>query len=191
MGKRGNIFTRHPKGKEIFEKLINRRMGPSEAARLLGTSPQNVHNHLKKHGLKPKRTQESYSPLEQAKDQLATMAKMSFDIGGTTDQETTTAIGWKVLQQGLLKLLDADITAGEFVQVANSLRRMFEFAIQKEVPEIKMSEPLVIDKESEDRIIKRVGDYCEHCPYRAAFDKKKAREQDKFRLESRQSPSLG
>ena len=112
----------------------------------------------------------------------------------TIDKDSTKdlvgAVGWRSLLQGMLLLSNEDIEPEQYVRVANTLIRMFEFQFRNRVPEIPAS-TVKLDKETEDRLIQRLDEFCEQCPYHRAFRKKKAGEQNKFRLEPRQSPPVG
>jgi hypothetical protein len=192
--KRTNVFSRHPDGEEILTKVLNKQMKQTEAARLLGCSGANVSNYLKKRNLRPtldqKRSTRGPSTSDQLLDGLESLGEMNLRIDTDTSMNMLGAVGWRAILQGMLKMTQDNLEPEQYVRLGNTLIRMFEFQFRNRVPEIPAS-TVKIDRETEDRLIQRLDEFCEQCPYHRNFHERKARKQDKFRLEPRQSSPMG
>jgi len=192
--KRTNVFSRHPEGEEILTKVLNKQMTQTEAARKLGCSGANISNYLKNRNLRPtlaqKRSTRGPSTTERMIETLESMGELNVTIDKETPMNMIGAVGWRSIQQGLLMMSQGELDPEQYVRIGNTLIRMFEFQFRNRVPDIPATQ-VSIDKETEDRLIQRLDEFCEQCPYHRNFHERKAREQDKFRLEPRQSPPLG
>jgi hypothetical protein len=192
--KRQNVFTRHPDGTEILEKLINKKMTMTKAAEKLGCTVANVSIYLRDHNLRPtlkqRQLREDLSPEELAMDQLAGLEKIILEVDGKTPMQLTAAVAWRTIVHGLLKLRDGDLSANEYVNVSQTLMRALQYQFKNPIPDIP-EELMKLDPETEDRIIQRMEDFCEQCQYRRAYDERTAKEQNKFRMEPQESPPVG
>lgn len=191
---RSTVFSRHPKGEEILAKLINKQMTQTEAARILGCSVPNISSYLARRNLRPSLAQRKPtrgpSSSELAISQLDALDQMTLTIDGKTPLELLGAVGWRALQHGLTLLSQGELDADQYVKVSNQLLRMYEFQFRNRIPDIP-KESVKIDKETENRLIQRLGEFCEQCQFRRAFDERKIKEQNKYRMESEQSASMG
>ena len=192
--KRTNVFTRHPEGEEILAMVLNKQMTQTQAALKLGCSGANVSNYLKNRNLRPtlnqKRSTRGPSTREQLLDGMESLGDFNLKIDTDTSMSMLGAVGWRAILQGMLKMTQDNLEPEQYVRLGNTLIRMFEFQFRNRVPEIPAS-TVKIDRETEDRLIQRLDEFCEQCPYHRNFHERKARKQDKFRLEPRQSPPVG
>lgn len=192
---RQNVFTRHPEGMKILEQLINKEIKQVDAARKLGCTSANISIYLRDHNLRPTREerkpQHEPTTAENLVEQLAAMEEFSVPIDGKTPSNLTAAAGWQTtLKKGLAMMIAGNLDADGFVKLANVLMRMMQFSFKYPVPDIPQ-ELVKIDEETEARLIKALGAFCDQCPYLKAFNARKAIEQSKFRLEPEQSASVG
>jgi len=193
---RENVFTRHPKGADILQKILNKTLSQTAAAQLLGCTPQNISIYLKSKKLRATRKDKlptaGPTALDLAREKLTGLEEVTFTIDGKTPNEMIASIGWKTIQQGLLILSKNEgLEPEQYVKVTNQLMKMWEFQFRHEVPEIPQEE-LRISKEQEKELKKQVfEDHEKWCPYKQPFIKRKADKQRKARLESSQSSPVG
>lgn len=191
---RQNVFTRHPDGNEILELLINKKISQVKAAERLGCTSANISIYLKDHNLRPTLAQRQPKPAPSASellmDKIEALGEFSLSIDSKTPDELTAAVGWRAMLQGLLKMSVDDLEPDQYVKVANVILRMMQYQFKNPVPRIP-DELVKLDPETENRIIQRLGAFCEQCAFRRNFDERKTREQNKQRLEPQQSPPMG
>lgn len=191
---RETVFTRHPNGEEILAKILNKQMTQTEAARILGCSVPNISSYLARRNLRPSLAQRKSvrgpTPSELVVSQLDELGQMTLVVDGKTPIDLLGAVGWRTLHHGLTLLTEGELDADQYVKVSNQLLRMYEFQFRNRIPDIP-EKTVKIDRETENRLIQRLGEFCEQCRFHRAFDENKVKEQNKYRLEPKQSSSVG
>jgi len=187
---RENVFTRHPNGEEILAKVLNKQLSQTQAADLLGCTSANVSAYLKSRNLRPslaqRKSPRAPSNIDLSLEKLDELGQITLTVDGKTPLDLMGAIGWRAILQGLIQLGESEMEPEQYVKVVQALIRMFEFQFRNRIPDIPEKQ-ITIDRETENRLIQRLGEFCEQCPFRRAFHEKKTREQSKFRLEPEQS----
>lgn len=191
---RDNVFTRHPEGPKILEQILNKSITQIEAATKLGCTPANISTYLATRNLRPSLQQRKLkrgpTPSEIALGKLEELGEITLTVDGRTPLDLMGAVGWRAVMQGLLMLSERELDPDSYVKVSQALLRMWEYQFKNRVPEVPQK-TVQLDKETEDRLIQRIGAFCEQCQYRRAFVERKAKQQNQFRLEPRQSPPVG
>jgi hypothetical protein len=165
-----------------------------EAARLFGTSEQNYsqwrNRHFPKH--KPKQRREKKKDVSQAREKDKPSLVIRLD-GSESNLEWGSA-AWKASLQNLTStLINEPLEIQDQISLAKTLLQllMFQFKEKDLIPEYE-EEEIRLDKEQEERIVKRIlEDHDEWCHYRRADLEAKDKQQSKFRLLPEQSSRMG
>lgn len=191
---RENVFTRHPEGSAILELILNKTITQIEAARRLGCTPANVSTYLATRNLRPSLAQRKLkrgpTASELAMGKLEELGEMTLTVDGQTPLELMGAVGWRAIMQGLLMLSERELDPDSYVKVSQALLRMWEYQFKNRVPEVPQKQ-ITLDRETEDRLIQRLGAFCEQCQYRRTFVERTVKQQDKYRLEPSQPSPVG
>jgi hypothetical protein len=121
---------------------------------------------------------------------LEELGEMTLTVDGQTPLELMGAVGWRAIMQGLLMLSERELDPDSYVKVSQALLRMWEYQFKNRVPEVPQKQ-ITLDRETEDRLIQRLGAFCEQCQYRRTFVERTVKQQDKYRLEPSQPSPVG
>lgn len=186
---RTNVFTRHPRGAEILEKLLAEEITQTKAAEILNCSIANISIYLKKLRKKKKDKFLQLQPRPKQKPPKKNKTTKEITPLEFESEEDLTKFGIQIWRNLLLQLIDlvnnsGELTKSEAVKLIKEIRHFLQFDFKEGVPEIEEKQ-ITIDPEAEKIIIEKIiGDMCATCQYRKEFNCRKLAEQNKTRMVS-------
>ena len=192
--KRTNVFTKHKEGARILQGILDGSLTQREAAKQLNCTEANISIYLRTHNLKrgssskpTPQKRNKFAGVEQKNngESIGTKLEKLENLSQGKDSQDIAKKGWIAIQAGLLLLTRDDLTPEQYVRVAAALRPYWEFEFKnQQLIEKREQIEVKINPEQEKRILSNMEEFCNDCPYRNDFNKRKDYSQETERLVS-------